>query len=634
MKHYQVTILPENVRVTVPEGTNLLLAAAQAGVQLDSPCGGRGICGKCAVRVIKGRIAPGAGSHLSEELACQGYIAACQTKVIDDLTIEAPDFAKLANPNVLLSGQRPGVIGNQDYFASRKLNPICQKQVITLEPPELTAVVSDLERVLAYLRDQTEFGAVTILPSALRRLPVALRQGNWTITATLANVTGFWEIIAIEPGRSAIPVYGIAVDLGTTTVAVNLLNLETGLVMAKSGSYNRQSLYGSDVISRIIYTDEQPDGLVILHQALLETVNALIGEVLQETGLGAAEIIAVVCAGNTVISHLFLNIPVTYLRLEPYVPAAQKFPPVRAGEIGLNVNPGAPVCLMPAVASYVGGDITAGVLATGLTEADALTLFIDIGTNGELVLGNSQWMVTCACSAGPAFEGSGISCGMRAMDGAIVAVEISDDCQTVGVTTLGGQKPLGICGSGLIDLIAKLLNSGIIDRAGTLLDAKPTERIRDGAGGKEFVLVGATESGTGSDIMITEGDLKNIIRAKAAIFAGIMTMLKMVDLELAAIERVYIAGGFGNYINIPDAVKIGLLPDLPIAKYTYVGNSSLHGAMLGLLSQGAGQAAAKIAGNMTYLELSAGNRFMEEFGAALFIPHTNLSLFPSWNKKG
>jgi uncharacterized 2Fe-2S/4Fe-4S cluster protein (DUF4445 family) len=629
MKHYQVTVLPENVRVTVPEGTNLLTAIVQAGVLLDSACGGRGSCGKCAVRVCAGRVASGADHHLADELARQGYIAACQAQVIEDLSVEVPAFVRLTDANVLLSVPGAGNVGKLDQDPLGKLDPYGQKQVITLEPPELTAVASDFARVSACLGKQAGFGDVRITLAALRQLPLALRQGAWTITATLIATAGGWEIIAVEPGRSVIPAYGIAIDLGTTTVAVQLLNLETGRTVAEAGAYNRQSLYGADVISRIIYSDERPEGLKLLHQALLATVNALIDEVSQASGIAPAAIITAVCAGNTVLSHLFLQIPVTYIRLEPYVPTAQQFPTIKAAAIGLNINPDAPVFLMPAVASYVGGDITAGVLATGLTHSDALTLLIDIGTNGELVLGNSQWLVTCACSAGPAFEGSGIGCGMRAMDGAIEAITISADWQTVDAVTLGGRKPLGICGTGLIDLIAKLLSAGIIDRAGTIQDLQPTSRLRAGSGGREFVLVWAAASGTGSDIAITEADLKNILRAKAAIFAGIMTMLKMVDLEPAAIERIYIAGGFGNYLQIPDAVRIGLLPDLPAAKYTYVGNSSLHGARLGLLHRAARPAAEKIAANMTYLDLSAGNRFMEEFSAALFIPHTDLGLFPS-----
>jgi uncharacterized 2Fe-2S/4Fe-4S cluster protein (DUF4445 family) len=633
INHYQVTILPENIEVTVPGGTTLLAAVAKAGIQLDSPCGGHGICGKCAVRVLYGRIDRVCRDHLPAELASQGYVPACQVKVTDDLIIGAPAFARLAGVSVLSADNDEVLAGNGDAVPERHLEPICIKQVINLEPPAPAAVSSDLERVLTCLRNQTGFRDVCVTLSVLRQLPQLLRQSGWTVTATLVKQTTGWQAVALEPGRSAHPAYGIAVDLGTTTVALNLLDLETGRVIAKAGGYNQQSLYGSDLISRIIFADEQPEGLTILHQTLVKTVNILIAEVLHNTGLKPSEISAVACAGNTVMSHLFLNIPVTHLRLEPYVPAAQKYPQVRAAEIGLNVNPDAWVSVMPAVASYVGGDIAAGVFATAMDESDRLTLFIDIGTNGELVLGNSQWMVTCACSAGPAFEGSGVCCGIRAMDGAIEAIQISDDWEEIAVKTIGGREPLGICGSGLINTISELLDAGIIDRTGTLGDDKPAKRIRSTDAGREFILVFAAESGTGNDIVITESDIKNVLRAKAAIFAGIMTMLKQVDLEPEAIDRIYIAGGFGNYIRIPDAINLGLLPDLPVAKYQFVGNTSLRGAMLGLLSRITWEKVEKIAGNLTYLELSTDNRFMEEFSAALFIPHTHLDLFPSRTRR-
>jgi uncharacterized 2Fe-2S/4Fe-4S cluster protein (DUF4445 family) len=329
------------------------------------------------------------------------------------------------------------------------------------------------------------------------------------------------------------------------------------------------------------------------------------------------------------MTHLFLKVSPKYLRLEPYIPAATNFPAVKAETLGLAINSNAPVITVPSVASYVGGDITSGVLATGFTRSEKLTLFIDIGTNGELVLGNNEWLATCACSAGPAFEGSGISCGMRAMDGAIDHIDIDIDTLEVKCRTIGNKKALGICGSGLIYSLSEMIGAEIIDRAGKINEGKDTQRIRRGDEGLEYVIVWADESGSLQDIVITEGDVKNLLRAKGAIFAGIRCMLQQVQLSVEDIERVYIAGGFGNYINIEDAINIGLLPDLPIEKYEFVGNTSVQGAMLMLLHKDALDEALKLANHMTYLELSVGNLFMDEFISAMFIPHTDLSLFPS-----
>lgn len=330
------------------------------------------------------------------------------------------------------------------------------------------------------------------------------------------------------------------------------------------------------------------------------------------------------------MAHLFLGLSPKYIRLKPYIPTANTFPPVRAGDLGLAVNPRAWVLSFPAVASYVGGDIVAGVLATRIAWEEPLTLFIDIGTNGEMVLGNRDWLISCACSAGPAFEGGGITFGMRAMKGAIERVEIDPETFEVEVKAISGYRPMGICGSGLIDLIAKMRRVGLIDRTGHFQLDKKTPRLRETEDGDvEFVLVWGQDTECGKDIVITESDIKTLIRSKGAVFAGIQSLLRTVGLDLEAIDRILIAGGFGNYLNVADAVEIGLLPDLPPAKYRFVGNTAVKGAKLGLLSRPALEEAKEIASRMTYVELSVGTTFMDEFVSALFLPHTNLSLFPS-----
>ena len=634
MDKYQVTILPENIIVNVAKGTSLLSAAKSAGIDIASPCGGRGTCGKCAVKLVDGSCDMHNDAHLTQELKEAGYILACQVQVTGDMVIEIPHFSRLMKHKVVMSGQKTRFSEENDYLAKHNMSPLCRKYFIELEEPSLADSLNDLDRLRTALIKTYGFSNLHIGLECIRNLPEIIRKGHWQLTATIAEMDGRYEMIDLEPGKSLKPAYGLAVDLGTTTVAVSLVDLDKGVILDKAGTYNKQAAYGSDVISRIVYADDNRHGVETLKQAAVSTINELIEELLEKSGLDRKDISAMVLGGNTVMTHMFLGVTASYLRLEPYVPGAVQFPDIKAGQLGIRIHPEAPVGTIPSVASYVGGDITAGVLATMMSHSDKLTLFIDIGTNGELVLGNDEWLVTCSCSAGPAFEGSGISCGMRAMDGAIDTIEIDRENFDVKCRTIGGIKPMGICGSGLIYSLSEMMEAGIIDRAGKIIDKISSPRIRRGHEGMEYVLAFAKDSGSGQDIVITESDIKNLLRAKGAIFAGIRTMLHEVQLDVESIERVYIAGGFGNYINIPDAISIGLLPDLPEDRYEFVGNSCIQGAVLVLLCKDAFTEAAEIAGKMTYLELSAGNLFMEEFVSALFIPHTDLRLFGKrWDTK-
>ncbi len=633
MKEYSVTILPENTIVQVTSGTNLLMAAKKAGVDIESPCGGNGTCGKCAVKVVEGDPGVVDVSHLPEELKSLGLVPACKVKVNGDMVVEVPGFSRLTKHKVVLGTKKTKFEKENDYFSFNPVNPLSKKLHIKLEKPEASDCINDLDRLKTALNKQFGITNPNIGLTALRQLPNALRQGNWEVTLTIVDTNQRTEIMRAEPGISSMPAYGMAVDIGTTTVVVNLLDLEKGTVIGRSGTYNKQSVYGSDVISRIIYSEENHDGEELLQKAVTGTINQLADELLKTYGVSREEISVMVCAGNTVMMHLFMKVSASYLRLEPYVPGAVSFPELKAAELGLSLNPDAVIVTVPSVASYVGGDITAGVLSTLINRSDKLTLFIDVGTNGELVLGNSDWLVTCSCSAGPAFEGSGISCGMRAMDGAIDWIAIDSKTLEVSCRTIGDTKPQGICGSGLIYSLSEMMDAGIIDRAGQII-RKNSPRLRGGTGGAEYVLVYAEDSGSGQDIVITEGDIKNLLRAKGAIFAGIRTMLQQLQLDVDVIERVYIAGGFGNYINITDAVNIGMLPDLPTEKYEYVGNSCIQGAMLVLLCREALREAEELAAKMTYIELSVGNLFMDEFISAVFIPHTDLNLFPSVMRQG
>lgn len=628
-----VSFSPDNLQVEIDTGQTILQAAAKAGIALRGACGGKKVCGRCRVRVLKGRVAFTGTEKILPEDAEAGWVLACQAIPEGGVEVFIPETSRLAEHRVLLDERRPGLLAAVPGEGTAELDPLFRRTAVTLPPPTLEDNTDDYGRLVWALKHDQGIDSVTTTRQVLAALPGVLRGASWSVLVELASAGSVSEIQGVKPAAAkGTAACGLAVDIGTTTVAVELVDLENGSVIGSAGTYNRQAVFGDDVISRIVYGIEADGGLADLQKAIVGTINGLIAELLQAERLASRDVRAVVCAGNTTMTHLFLGIDPTYIRLEPYVPAANLPPPVRAAEVGLAVCPEAWVHCLPGVASYVGGDITAGVKVNGMAEAEPLTLFLDIGTNGEMVLGNREWMMACACSAGPAFEGSGIACGMRAVAGAIEAVRVLSGGFEVIHRTVGDQKPTGICGSGLIDALSSLHQAGVIDRGGKFVQGLDTPRLIKGGEGPEFVVAWAHETGHGRNIVLTQADIDNLMRAKAAVFAGLRTLLTTVDLEIEAVERVFIAGGFGRFINVRDAVVIGMLPDIPLERYTYIGNSSLKGARLALLSQRVLAEIADIARRITYVELSVGNRFMEEFVSALFLPHTDINLFHSLQK--
>ncbi|MDW7651127.1 MAG: ASKHA domain-containing protein [Bacillota bacterium] len=627
----KVTVLffPDNLVAHVEPGTSILRAASLAGVELKSNCGGDGTCGRCLVRIKDGQVKMKSAGNISQKAKQAGLVLACQTLVDSNVVIDVPKDSRLDEHQVLLDEKEILVEKDEGLAEGYPMKPLCRKVKVALSEPTLTENVSDWNRLQAALRTELDCGEIHISLPVLRSLAEALRAGDWEVTVTVAQLNGCAEVVHLEPGHSDRPSYGLAVDIGTTTVVVYLIDLDSGLTLGKKGTYNKQARYGDDVITRMIHASEKENGLDDLHNAVIDTINQLVDELLEQSEVSGDTVHMAMVAGNTTMTHLFLGLTPKYIRLEPYIPLASETPPIRAAELGLHINPTAFVACFSSVASYVGGDIVSGTLVTNMAKSDEITLFIDIGTNGEMVLGNRDWLVAAACSAGPAFEGGGITFGMRAMKGAIEYVEIDPETYDVKVSTIGRMKPMGICGSGLIDCLAKLREVGIIDRAGKMQTDLDTPRIRKGDDGWEFVLVSHEETECGKDIIVTENDIKNLLRAKGAVYGGIRSMLNAVQLTEEVIDKVLIAGGFGNFINIRDAITIGLLPDLPPEKYMFIGNSSVKGARLALLSQEAFHEAQDLGKKMTYLELSVGNDFMDEFMSALFLPHTDMTLFPS-----
>jgi len=636
MPDFLVEFDPDGRQAYISEQDNLLQAIAAAGIPLKASCGGKGTCNRCKTLVRAGKVKSAASGKLTEAELAAGYVLACQSTPESDLVLEVPEESRLSEHRVVLDGLPAGESNailpeDEGLCKDGECDPLFKKIVVRVPGPTLEEAEDDLGRLFRVLRKQIGADHLRADLETMRSLPAVLRQSGWQVAVSLTEARGYKAVGVeeVEPDSLARKYYGLAIDIGTTTVVVHLVDLETGVSLGVKGTYNRQAIYGDDVISRIIHAVENKDGLRELQKAVLATINELTADLLREHDLKATDVRVAVCAGNTTMTHLFLGLDPAYIRLEPYTPAANSIPALRAHRVGLKIYPQAWVQCLPGIASYVGGDITAGVLVTGMAFSDQMTLFIDIGTNGEMVLGNKEWLISCACSAGPAFEGGGVRHGMRAMRGAIEHVRIAPGGMVVDFTTVDSAPPVGICGSGLIDCIAGLYSAGVIDRSGNILPGLKTPRVRESDEGMEFVLAWSHQSGRKVDITISEAEIKNLIRSKAAVFAGVNSMLKMVGLPLDAIERVIIAGGFGRYINIKDAVGIGLLPDLPLEKYTYIGNSSVKGAKMVLMFRRAREEVEEIARKMTYLELSAGNTFMEEFVSALFIPHTDLSLFPS-----
>ncbi|AET68774.1 putative metal-binding protein [Desulfosporosinus orientis DSM 765] len=634
MSHFQVKIMPENRVIEVEHGATLLNAAAKAGIMIKSGCGGKGTCGACKVVVLSGDpIIDGTGNLTSEQLS-KGYRLACKTLVQGDMSMEVPLESRLQEHQVLLGDARKGFLQESKHDLLEKFgrHPLAMKQRVTLSKPTLTENSSDWARLSIELRRALKTGdkPIHIPLSILKHLPESLRKANWDVSITLTDTEEGLTITNIEQGND-IPPYGLAVDIGTTTVVVYLVNLITGEIVDQQGTYNKQAKYGDDVINRIVYAVESEQNLIEIRDAVLETVNGLLDKILARQSLNHKDIASAMIAGNTTMTQLFLGVDPRYIRLEPYIPTMTTVPSYPAREIGLHMLPEALVHCYPSVASYVGGDIVAGTLVTDLANGEDIILFIDIGTNGEIVLGNQDWLVACACSAGPSFEGGGITFGMRAMPGAIERIMIDPETLDVSLKVVNNLPPVGICGSGLVDCIAKLLSAGIIDRAGNFQLGHPSgsQRLRATADDKEFVLAWAHQAGGEKDVVITENDVKNVIRAKGAIYAGIRSLLNMVAVEIEMISKIIIAGGFGNYLNIHDAVQIGLLPDLEQERFEFIGNASVKGARLALLSKKAWREAEELGRKMTYVELSVGATYMDEYMAALFLPHTDITLFPS-----
>ncbi len=623
MNKYTVKFLPANLSVEVEEGATIAEAAQNADIFINNLCGGEGVCGKCRVQISKGKAKAeehAKGFFSSDELM-KGYVLACQTPVHDDLDIVIPPESRMEESQIMTGG-------GTEEAGKGDLEPLVRKIYLELSPPSVEDNAPDIERISRGLRKILGWQSFDIPLDCLQNLSEKLRSNDWKVTATVSRHGTGYRILRIEPLNTSASNYGVAIDVGTTTVVTQLVDLNSGKVLGVEGTHNQQASFGEDVISRMIFACGK-GGLPPVQRAVIKNINDLIKKLVENNGISREDIYSITAAGNTTMSHFLLGLSPCSIRLDPYVPTADEFPQIRAEEIGIHINPRGILETIPCVASYVGGDIVAGVMACGMAETEEVKGLIDIGTNGEIAIGNKDWLVCCSASAGPAFEGGGTRCGIRAIKGAIEKMTIIDG--VLQYETIGNAPPKGICGSGLIDCIYELVKNDIIGPDGKFHRKRQDPRLEIVDNIPQYIIAFPDETESGTAVFIAEPDIDNLMKSKGAVFAAIKSLTDYIGLTLDMIDTFYVAGGFGSFLNIPKSIAIGLLPDIPRERIKFIGNSSLTGARMCLLSEKAYENCVNISRSMTNIELSTYQPFTNEYIAALFLPHTDRKLFPSVN---
>jgi uncharacterized 2Fe-2S/4Fe-4S cluster protein (DUF4445 family) len=620
-----VTFLPSYRKIDVPHGSTILDAAQRAGLNINVVCGGQGKCGKCVVYIQSGKTEFDRQKHsqffTDEELA-KGACLACATSVQGDLQVIVPDSTLIQEQKILIEGQETEI----------EFHPSVRKYYVELEPPSLADPSPDLSRLLWGI--QKTGGPLAEKMYAplemLREIPAMLRHSDWKVTGTIALVPGGYRLIDLQENNTAKRLYGAAVDLGSTTVVVYLWDLVSGNVIGVASNYNKQISCGEDILARVNFA--RKNGLTKLQSLAAESINTALTAASDTAGIDRDDIYEVVVAGNTVMTHMLLGIDPAYMIAEPYVPVVRRALSVAANRLGIACNPNGGVFLFPAVSDFIGGDIIADILSSGMNEREEVSLLIDIGTNFEVVLGNRDWMFSCAGAAGPALEGAEVLFGMRANPGAIDQITIEPGTLNPAYTTINAVRPRGLTGSGLIDLLAGLFSYCVIDRNGRINTGIHNPRIKKGLHFPEFVVVWAKDTDIGKDIVITENDIKNLIMSKASVHAACVTLMKEAGISRHDISAIYFAGAFGNYLNKKNATIIGLIPEIPYDHIKNIGNGSVTGANIALINRRKRKTLDEIAHRIAYIELNAEPAFMDEYTSSAFLPHTDLSLFPQVQK--
>ncbi len=635
MSKHKVTFLPHNTEIEIDSGDTLIRAAMDAGVHINASCGGGGTCGKCRVIVEKGTVAGEVSGMLNQEDIDKGLRLACLSTVSDDLVVRVPTESAMdaSALNVQASPRKTAHIKKMDFNKLKEkglFHAPVEKIYAELTPPSVGDNISDVTRLVTHLKLHCGEDKLQLTLPVIQKTPEILRDDNFKVTVTIARPVrdgNKSRIINLQSGDTSARNYAIAMDIGTTTIYGQLVDLITGEVLSQFGDFNAQISYGEDVISRIVYAEKE-GGMERLREVVMDTINKVLGKLFIRAKIDAEEISTITLAGNTTMTQLLLGVNPKYIRRAPYVPTSTLYPPLSADGLGMNLPAHVIALVYPQVSSYVGGDIVAGVMGSGMYRSEKLTLYIDIGTNAEIVIGNKDWLACTACSAGPAFEGGGIKLGMRAANGAIEDFSIDSVTFEPMVITIGNVKPKGICGSGLIIMVAAMFEAGVIDSRGTFNQSLETDRIRKTDDIWEYVVVWKDETQIERDVVLTEPDIDNLIRAKGAVYSGCQTLLEEVGLGINDIEHIILAGGFGSYIDLEKAMTIGFLPETDSEKVTFIGNGSLMGAKMSSLTNRLRKDVGEVTNAMTNFELADTPSYMDHYIAALFLPHTDLNLFP------
>jgi uncharacterized 2Fe-2S/4Fe-4S cluster protein (DUF4445 family) len=632
---FKIRFFPHDKQVAVKEGETLIRAAMEAGVHINASCGGEGVCGKCRVIIEAGDVEGGITEKLSQKDRKDGYRQACLSLVKSDLIVRIPvessiDASVLNMQSTPRCTARIKQMNLEDLKDKGLFVPPVEKKYLELPLPTAQDNLPDVSRLVGFLKlEHGEHRLAVDLP-VIQKIPQIIRDADFKITATLARPVHAGRkthIINIQPGDTTHRNYAIAMDIGTTTIYGQLIDLITGDVLAQFGDFNAQISYGEDVISRIMYA-EKPGGLEKLQEVVIGVINALIQKMVKKARIDLDDISTITLAGNTTMTQLLLKVNPRYIRRSPYVPTSSIYPPIKAAYLGMSLGDHVTALVYPQVSSYVGGDIVAGVMGSGMYLTEELTLYMDIGTNAEIVIGNKDWLACAACSAGPAFEGGGITFGMRATKGAIEDFSMDPLTLEPMNITIGNVRPKGICGSGLIIMVATLFELGVIDNLGKFNRNLQTPRVRQVDGIWEYVVAWSAETQIDRDVVLSEPDIDNLIRAKGAIYSGCMTLLEEVGLSVKDLDRITLAGGFGSYVDLEKAMTIGLLPEMDPARVTFIGNGSLMGAKMSALTNRIRRDVVEVTKKMTNFELSETHSYMDNYVAALFLPHTDMNQFP------
>jgi uncharacterized 2Fe-2S/4Fe-4S cluster protein (DUF4445 family) len=620
---HTVTFLPSGEKTQVPDGTSVLLAADKVHISIGSLCGGEGICGRCTMIIREGTVTSESFNKLTRQQIQDGYVLGCLSYIKSDVVVEVP-------PEHLIKNALPArddAKRFRDFQSSAspiklRYAPLVQKVYLELEKPTLASNFADHQRLCALIRKKLDVTAIQTGLKVIKSLPALLRSCDFKVTATVGIRGKIAEVVDVEPGNTAQKNFIAVVDMGTTTIVVHLVDATKNKTIDAKACFNAQSIFGGEVTARMMAAEKI--GCEELQKLLINDINRLISELAHQNEVNLKNITAVVCAGNTVMGHFLLALPIENIRRFPYIACSVEPPPLRAAEIGITINPRGLLYSLPGVSGWVGSDLTAGILATGMHESEELCLLVDIGTNGEVIVGNREWLMGCSASAGPALEGASVECGMRAESGAIEKVFLEHD--TIRYKTINDSYPRGLCGSGIIDLISVLLGKGLITRAGKMVQSDP-ERFFSKDGIPGYVLVKEGEDGNSKPVYITETDIGNIINAKASIYAAMKIILLRLELDFSDINRFLIAGAFGNYLNIESAITIGLIPNVPRERIHFVGNTSIRGATIVALHREALDQIIGIERGTTYYDLMGADDYVEEFSKAMFLPHTDIESF-------